>query len=53
VVTFEDFLTKEEADALISTQTKWERSTDTGTANAFGEVGRIVSIGRTSGRVLN
>lgn len=52
VVLFDDFLTKEEADALVSTQTKWERSTDTGVANAFGEVGRIVSQGRTSGESL-
>lgn len=37
VVTFDNFMTKEEADAIISTQTKWERSTDTGTMNAFGE----------------
>lgn len=49
VVLFDNFLTKEEADALIFTQSKWERSTDTGVANAFGEVGRVVSQGRTSG----
>ena len=49
VVTFDDFLTQEEIDALISTnQGNWERSTDTGQANEFGEVGRVVSKSRTS-----
>ena len=48
VVTFDHFLTNEEADALISTQKKWERSTDSGKMNEFGEVGRVLSTGRTS-----
>lgn len=45
VVVFDDFMTREEADAIISTQTKWERSTDTGSTNAFGETGRVLSQG--------
>lgn len=48
VVTFENFLTNAEADALIATQKKWERSTDSGKMNEFGEVGRVLSTGRTS-----
>ena len=48
VVTFDNFLTSDEAKALIGTVKKWERSTDTGSANEFGEVGRILSSGRTS-----
>ena len=39
VVTFDNFLTDSEAVALIQTVNKWERSTDTGTSNEFGETG--------------
>lgn len=48
VVTFDNFITDDEVDALIKTQKKWERSTDTGKANDYGETGRILSSGRTS-----
>ena len=49
VVTFDNFLTDREIDALLDSVTgNWERSTDTGTANAFGETGRVLSQGRTS-----
>jgi hypothetical protein len=49
VVTIDDFMTSEEADALISAGgVKWERSTDTGTSNKFGETGRVLSEKRTS-----
>ena len=48
VVIFDNFLTAAESKALISTVKKWERSTDTGVANEFGEVGRVLSSGRTS-----
>jgi prolyl 4-hydroxylase len=49
IVTFDDFLTDTEIDALITTvDGGWERSTDTGSANEFGEVGRVLSQGRTS-----
>jgi hypothetical protein len=49
VVTLDNFLTEAESAALISTvDGTWERSTDTGTANAFGETGRTLSKGRTS-----
>ena len=39
VVTFDNFLTDSEAKALISTVSTWERSTDTGSSNEFGETG--------------
>ena len=49
VVTFDNFLTDDEVNALIDTvEGTWERSTDTGSANEFGEVGRVLSTGRTS-----
>lgn len=49
VVTFDNFMTDEEVDALISTvEGGWERSTDTGSSNEFGETGRVLSQGRTS-----
>jgi hypothetical protein len=48
IITLDNFLNDAEIEALISTQTKWERSTDTGSTNEFGETGRILSSGRTS-----
>jgi len=49
VVTFDDFMSDGEAEALIRTVGEsWERSTDTGSMNAFGETGRVVSQSRTS-----
>jgi len=49
IVTFDNFLTDEESDALVSTvEGTWERSTDTGSVNEFGETGRVLSQGRTS-----
>lgn len=49
VVTFDNFLTDAEADALISTvEGQWEQSTDSGQVNEFGETGRTLSTGRTS-----
>jgi len=49
VVTFDNFLNDDEVDALITTVAgNWERSTDTGQANEFGETGRTISKGRTS-----
>ncbi len=49
VVTFDNFLSDREIEALIrSVDGNWERSTDTGSVNAFGETGRILSEGRTS-----
>lgn len=49
IVTFENFLTDAEIDAIIeSVDGRWERSTDTGQTNAFGETGRILSKSRTS-----
>jgi hypothetical protein len=48
VVTFENFVSDAEADALIKSIERWERSTDTGDMNDFGESGRVLSQGRTS-----
>jgi prolyl 4-hydroxylase len=49
VVTFDNFVSDEEVDALIETNKhSFERSTDTGSMNEFGETGRIVSKSRTS-----
>ena len=49
VVTFDNFLTDIEITELIrSVNNNWERSTDTGTQNEFGETGRILSNSRTS-----
>ena len=49
VITIDDFLSENEADAIItSVGKKWERSTDTGQTNKFGETGRKLSSTRTS-----
>jgi len=49
VVTMDDFLSNEEIDAILeSVGDKWERSTDTGKSNEFGETGRVLSRSRTS-----
>ena len=49
VVTFDNFLSDDEVNALItSVDGNWERSTDTGSVNEFGETGRVLSQGRTS-----
>lgn len=48
VITFDDFLTQKETEEMIKVVTYWERSTDTGQMNKFGETGRVLSQGRTS-----
>lgn len=49
VVTFDGFVSDQEAEAMLSTvDDQWERSTDTGVQNAFGETGRVISKSRTS-----
>eukprot|EP01039_Chlorochromonas_danica_P008831 gene8831-9737_t len=49
VFTFENFTTEDEGIAILnSVQDHWERSTDSGSENEFGEAGRILSSGRTS-----
>ena len=48
VVSFENFVSDDEADALFHAIPKFERSTDSGSMNDFGEVGRVLSTGRTS-----
>ena len=49
VVTFDNFLTDIEITELISSVNgNWERSTDTGSQNEFGETGRVLSSSRTS-----
>jgi prolyl 4-hydroxylase len=48
VVTFDNFISDDEGHALITHIQRWERSTDTGMTNEYGETGRILSQGRTS-----
>jgi prolyl 4-hydroxylase len=49
VVTFDNFVSEEEVTALLETNMdSFERSTDTGSANEFGETGRVLSTRRTS-----
>jgi len=48
IVTFDNFVTPEEAEALINSVGPFHRSTDTGERNEFGEQGQILSEGRTS-----
>lgn len=49
IVTFDNFVTDEEVEAILqSVHGRWERSTDTGQTNQFGETGRVLSTGRTS-----
>jgi len=49
IVQFDNFFTTEDAAGVLSTVSgRWERSTDTGAMNEFGESGRIVSKARTS-----
>jgi hypothetical protein len=52
IVTFDNFLSDAEITALLTTATdngkNWERSTDTGSVNEYGETGRVLSMGRTS-----
>ena len=49
IVTFDNFMTDNEVNSLISTvEGTWERSTDTGKVNEYGETGRVLSESRTS-----
>jgi prolyl 4-hydroxylase len=48
VITFDNFVSDAECDALLETVDGWERSTDTGESNEFGETGRMLSSSRTS-----
>ena len=49
IFTIDDFLSHQEADSLIEAAGgNWERSTDTGTVNKFGETGRLLTERRTS-----
>ncbi|CAE7847035.1 P4H5, partial [Symbiodinium microadriaticum] len=48
IVIFHDFLQDVETAALLRSVNQWERSTDTGQQNKFGETGRVLSQGRTS-----
>jgi prolyl 4-hydroxylase len=49
VMVFHNFVSEEEGEAIIdSVKDHWERSTDTGKVNEFGETGRTVSLSRTS-----
>lgn len=48
VVTFDNFMTDDESNAIIEVVDTWERSTDTGTMNEYGVEGRTLSTSRTS-----
>jgi hypothetical protein len=49
VVILDNFTTDEEIEAVLSlVKNNWERSTDSGAENEFGEAGRTLSKGRTS-----
>jgi prolyl 4-hydroxylase len=48
IVTIDNFVKDTEAEALLGSVQTWERSTDIGAFNEFGEQGRLVSGGRTS-----
>lgn len=49
VVFFHNFVSDDEITALLYTvEDNWERSTDTGKMNEFGETGRVLSQSRTS-----
>lgn len=48
IITIDNFVKDSEVDALLGSVNTWERSTDIGSFNEFGEQGRLVSNGRTS-----
>lgn len=48
ILEFEELFSSSEASAIISSVSQWERSTDTGQMNEYGEQGRILSSSRTS-----
>jgi len=48
IATFDNFINDQEIEALINSIRKWERSTDQGQMNEYGEQGRLLSTGRTS-----
>eukprot|EP00604_Paraphysomonas_vestita_P004026 CAMPEP_0174824042 /NCGR_PEP_ID=MMETSP1107-20130205/29998_1 /TAXON_ID=36770 /ORGANISM="Paraphysomonas vestita, Strain GFlagA" /LENGTH=318 /DNA_ID=CAMNT_0016049207 /DNA_START=112 /DNA_END=1065 /DNA_ORIENTATION=- len=48
IIEFENFITPLEAKSIITAVHDWEKSTDTGEMNEYGEQGRILSTGRTS-----
>lgn len=48
IIVVDEFVLEEESRDLIAGITTWERSTDTGEMNEFGESGRTLTFGRTS-----
>jgi prolyl 4-hydroxylase len=48
IVIVDDFVTDDESSDLISGISTWERSTDAGEMNEYGESGRTLTFGRTS-----
>ena len=48
IVVVDDFVSDDEGTALVSGITTWERSTDAGEMNEYGESGRTLTFGRTS-----
>ena len=47
-IILDNFISDVEVDAILATVDNWERSTDTGSQNEYGEAGKILSQGRTS-----
>jgi prolyl 4-hydroxylase len=48
IITIDKFISDKEIDAILKSATKWERSTDTGKSNEYGETGKLLSSLRTS-----
>lgn len=48
VIIVDDFVTEDEGRDLVGGITTWERSTDAGEMNEYGESGRTLTFGRTS-----
>jgi hypothetical protein len=48
IVSFNNFLSASETLSMISLQTQWQKSTETGVSNSIGETSHIVRASRTS-----
>jgi len=48
IIVFDELFSKQEADEIFNSVGPFERSTDTGSMNQYGEAERIMSTGRTS-----
>ena len=48
VIQIDNFMSIDESNGIVKTVKTWERSTDVGLSNSYGEVGRVLSQSRTS-----